>query len=208
MRHQSFVRRAGLLCMAGGLLQLLYGLLSVPFDFARDAAGWPEGLWALVTFCTSAGVLGLLASGVARTPRVAVLGATLVLLGGLIRIVIGVRYAVLPDSTGTNSLLTLLLLVSILLLLLGLLPLGVTTLRGGHVTGWRAWTPLLVWGYAFLPVGVYSISRFWHFLLLGLWGIPWLLLGYFVFTLAAPPVPAGHPPAGAIAVAKNERSFQ
>jgi hypothetical protein len=63
--------------------------------------------------------------------------------------------------------------------------LGITTLLGKQLTGWQAWTPLLAGGFTLIPPAIYSISQFIHFILLGLWGLPWMLVGYVVFTHAA-----------------------
>jgi hypothetical protein len=39
--------------------------------------------------------------------------------------------------------------------------------------------------FLLIPLAVYSISPSIHFLLLGLWVPPWILVGYVVLTLAA-----------------------
>jgi hypothetical protein len=75
--------------------------------------------------------------------------------------------------------------VSIVLVLLGMGLLGITTLLGKRLSGWQAWIPLLAAGFTVIPVSVYSIDQFLHFILLGVWGIPWMLVGYVVFTQAA-----------------------
>jgi len=41
-----------------------------------------------------------------------------------------------------------------------------------------------------LIIDLFAFSQFFHFILLGLWGIPWMLLGYVVFTHAARQAPA------------------
>jgi hypothetical protein len=40
---------------------------------------------------------------------------------------------------------------------------------------------LLAGGCTLIPAAIYSISQFFHFLLPGLWGLPWMLVGYVVF---------------------------
>lgn len=77
---------AGLVCLTGGMLQIIYGLLSIPFAFAQNNLGWDEALWALVTVGMIGGALGLLTLGVARPRWMALVGATLTILGCLIRI--------------------------------------------------------------------------------------------------------------------------
>jgi hypothetical protein len=67
-------------------------------------------------------------------------------------------------------------------MLLGMGSLGIATLLGKHLTGWQAWTPLLVPAFGLITAAFYSINQFIHFILLGLWGLPWMLVGYVVFT--------------------------
>ena len=40
-------------------------------------------------------------------------------------------------------------------------------------------------GFALITAATYSINLYLHFILLGLWGVPWMLVGYVVFTHAA-----------------------
>jgi hypothetical protein len=65
---------------------------------------------------------------------------------------------------------------------LGLLVLGVATLHGRQLQGWQGWLPLVITGCIFGIVPTYDGNRYLHFILLGLWGLPWTLLGYVVFT--------------------------
>ena len=69
-------------------------------------------------------------------------------------------------------------------MLLGLALLGTATLLGKQLIGWRAWTPLLIPLVGLMIAMVFSINLYIHFILLGLWGLPWLLVGYVVFTQA------------------------
>jgi hypothetical protein len=71
MNRYQLARLAGVVCLTGGVLQIIYGLLAIPFPpYAADVTtlGWAEGLWALVTLGMLGGVAGLLALDVAR-PR-------------------------------------------------------------------------------------------------------------------------------------------
>jgi hypothetical protein len=63
--------------------------------------------------------------------------------------------------------------------------LGVATLRGRQLQGWQAWLPLVIAGCIFGIVPTYDGNQYLHFILLGLWGLPWMLVGYVVFTQAA-----------------------
>ncbi len=171
---------AGLVCLVGGVLQIIYGLLSVPFAFAQNNLGWDEALWGLVTVGMIGGALGLLSLGVARPRWMALLGATLTILGCLIRM------GVIPfNILSPSDVYVPFILISAFLIILGMGVLGIATLLGKQLSGWQAWTPLLAGVFPLIPLAVYSINQFIHFLLLGLWGLPWILVGYVVFTHAA-----------------------
>lgn len=177
--HRAYL--ASLVCLAGGMLQIIYGLLAIPFPYAQSTAAWPEILWALANVGMIGGAFGLLALDVARPRWIAVIGATLSILGNLIRIVVSALLILLPSQTAYVPL----ILLSIFLIVLGMGALGITTLLGKQLTGWQAWTPLLAGGCTLIPAAIYSINQFFHFLLLGLWGLPWMLVGYVVFTHSA-----------------------
>ena len=83
--HRAYLAR--LVCLAGGMVQLIYGLLAVRFTPTQNLYGWDEALWALANVGMIGAVYGLLALDVARLRRLAMVGTTLVILGHLIRIV-------------------------------------------------------------------------------------------------------------------------
>ena len=70
------------------------------------------------------------------------------------------------------------ILMSIFLIILGMSDLG-----HRHVA-WKAIERLAA-GFTLIPAAIYSINQYIHFILLGLWGIPWLLICYVVFTNSA-----------------------
>ena|SRR2546421_12394689 len=170
----------GLMCLMGGVLQIIYGLLSIPFGFSQNNLGWDEALWALVTVGMIGGAIGLLTMGVARPRWIALLGATLTLLGCCIRIGVVPFNILFPSDAYVPF-----VLISAFLIILGMSILGISTLLGKQLSGWQAWTPLLAGVFPLIPLAVYSINQFIHFLLLGLWGLPWILVGYVVLTHAA-----------------------
>jgi hypothetical protein len=178
---------AGLVGLTGGILQIIYGLLSIPFGFAQNNLGWDEALWGLVTIGMIGGVLGLLILGVARPRWIALVGATLTILGCLIRLGV-IPFNILSPSDAYVPF----ILISASLIILGMGILGIATLLGKQLSGWQAWTPLLAGVFPLIPLAVYDISQFIHFILLGLWGLPWLLVGYVVFTYAARQQQAQH----------------
>lgn len=169
----------GAVCLAGGAAQVVYGLLAIPFPYAESSYGWDEILWAAANIGMIGGVLGLLALDVARPRTVALLGGALAVLGNLIRIAVSAALIARPSGDYVAP-----ILVSILLIVVGMGTVGVTTLLGRRLRGWRAWMPLLAAGFALIPASVYSVNLFVHFILLGLWGIAWMLVGYVVLMTA------------------------
>jgi hypothetical protein len=175
MNRFNRAQLVGLICLAGGMLQIIYGLLSIPFGFAQNNLGWDEALWALVTVGMIGGALGLLILGVARPRWIALLGAALTILGCFIRLGV-IPFNILSPSDAYVPF----ILISALLIILGMGILGIATLLGKQLSSWQVWTPLLAGVFPLIPLAVYEISQSIHFLLLGLWGLPWMLVGYVV----------------------------
>ena len=73
-----------------------------------------------------------------------------------------------------------LVLASIVLVLLGTATLGIAVLRDHQLTGWQAWMPLFAALFGVGVTAVFSLNLYLHFILLGLWGITWLLIGYVI----------------------------
>jgi len=181
MNSLRLARTASLACLAGGTTQIIYGLLAIPFPYGQTAYGWDEVLWALVNIGMIGGAAGLLALDVARPRPVATIGAALTIIGNLIRIVVSVLLVIRPSEAAYVPF----ILISILLVVLGMTALGITTVLGRRLRGWHSWTPLIAGAFTLLPVATYSINQFVHNILLGLWGVPWILVGYVVFAHAA-----------------------
>jgi hypothetical protein len=174
---------ASLVALSGGAVQIIYGLLAIWFPYGYHNYGWDEALWALAIVGMIGGVLGLLFLDVGRPRWLARLGAALSVLANLLRIVVSILLIVAPAQADAY---VPFVLFSILLGVLGLLMLGVATLRG-KLQGWQGWLPLVIAGCIFGIVPTYDGNRYLHFILLGLWGLPWMLLGYVVFTHAVSP---------------------
>jgi hypothetical protein len=176
----------GAVCLVGGAVQVIYGLLAIPFPYAESSYGWDEILWAVANVGMIGGVLGLLALDVARPRAVARLGGVLAILGNLIRIAVAALLIARPSGDYVAF-----ILISILLVVVGMGAFGVTTLLGQRLRGWRAWMPLLAAGFTLIPASIYSINLYAHFILLGLWGVAWMFVGYAVLTsgptVVAPP---------------------
>jgi hypothetical protein len=180
MQRLDIAFLAAAVCLAGSAVQLVYGLLAIPFPYAEATYGWDEILWTIANAGMIGGALGLLAIDVGRPRSVALMGGALAILGNVVRIAVSALLIVRPSGDYP-----MLILISILLLVVGMGALGITTLLGKQLRGWRAWVPLLAAAFTLIPASVYSINQFVHFILLGLWGIPWMLVGYVVLTLAA-----------------------
>ena len=183
MKNLHFARSLGLVCIVGAAVQIIYGLLSIPFPFydPNTYYGWDEALWAVATIGMIGGALGLLALDAGRPRWLAAIGAALSVLGNLMRIVAAVLHITAPANADSY---VPLILISILLMVLGMGMLGVSTLLGRQLRGWHAWMPLLAGACPLVILPTFSINLPLHFILLGLWGIPWLLVGYVVFSLA------------------------
>jgi hypothetical protein len=181
MNHLRPAYLASLVCLAGGAIQIIYGLLAIPFPYWENGYEWTEALWAVANVGMIGGAFGLLALDVGRPRWLAVIGAVLSILGNLIRIVASALLIIAPS--GADAYVPF-ILISIALMVLGMGVLGAATLLGKQLAGWQAWTPLLAGGCALIIAPTYSINLFLHFILLGLWGVPWMLLGYVIFTRA------------------------
>lgn len=181
MNNRQLAYRAALVGLIGSALQIMYGLLAIRFGpYAERAGAWDEVLWALVSVGMVGGTVGLLALDVARPRWLAVTGALLAIVGDLLRIVASGLIFLGQDE----AMYLPFILGGILLLLLGMGSLGVAVVLGKQLTGWRAWTPLLVPIFGFITAASYSVDLYTHFILLGLWGLSWLLVSYVVFERA------------------------
>lgn len=183
MKNLRLAHFASLLCFAGAAVQILYGLLSIPYPYGPNVDyGWDEALWALANIGMVGGIVGLVALDVAHPRWLAVMAGVVATLGHLIRIVVSGLLIQRPSWDPVSP-----ILLSLLLMLLGMFILGITILLGKQLGGWQAWTPLLVPVFGLMTAAVYPLNQSLHFILLGLWGIPWILVGYVVFTNARQP---------------------
>jgi hypothetical protein len=184
MDGRRVVRVAALVGLAGALIQIGYGFLALLFPYPEITEPAFELVWALVNVGMIAVVVGFVASGAARPRRVALAAGAVAIAGHLVRIAV----ALVPTSAATDGI----IVGTILLTFGGMATIGVCVLRGGTLTGWRAWTPLIVVATGFVAAAFYSIDTVVHFVLLGLlWGPAWLLAVGAVAALATPPAHAG-----------------
>jgi hypothetical protein len=183
MDRRRIARVAGLVCLAGATVQIIYGLLAVVFPYPTIIESRYEVLWVLVNVGMVGGVVGWLALDVAR-PRLAVfIGGGLAIAGHLTRIA-----ASLVAMASASAAVDAPIVASIVLMFLGMGTVGVGTLRGKRLSGWARWVPLLTVAVGLVTASFYSIDRVVHFILLGLFlGPAWLLVGYVLINQTRKP---------------------
>lgn len=172
--NYDLAKQAGRIAIIGGSVQLVYGLLSIFFPYSPDVYyGWDEALWIVASVGMAAAIIGILVLEAGRPGWLTWIGGITAIIGVLTRIVASVLI-IMRSSWDPLPL----ILLSILLVLGGMLALGIATLRGNKINGWQAWTPILVSIFGFMVTAIFSVSLFIHFILLGLWGLTWMLVGY------------------------------
>jgi hypothetical protein len=170
--------QAGYICMAGGIFQVLYGLLAIVFPYGPDQYyGWDEGLWIVANIGMLAGIIGLLKLEAGQPRWLSKGGGFLAISGVILRILASL---VIILQIGWDPL--ALILLSILFVLGGMAALGIGVLRGSQLTGWKAWVPLSVAIFGLIVTIIFSINLFHHFILLGLWEIGWMLLAFVIIS--------------------------
>jgi hypothetical protein len=195
MTNRLKARLAGVACMAGGLTFSFYFIaphsLLKAFSPPIEAGAIPAVKMAIscvASMCLAGGSTGLLAVSAAGTGRVKALGVagSVITLLGLVSYITGSLYIYgFPDrafkqlfTPGGSFLLTL-----------GMLLLGIAVLKARKLRGWRAATPLLVSLYFPLQFPLQALlflgkGRGPNPILLGAWGVFWLLLGYAIWSIA------------------------
>ncbi len=184
------VRLFGLFCLIGGSLQLC----DLPLDVWWSSPTSPVHavalmIWGLANAALMGGPIGIIAYRFVPPKGTAIAGAGLTLLGNLSQIGGMICYLLLPRSAGGQVLTPL----GGILITLGMLVLGMTTLRGKRLPGWQSWTPLLVGLYFLVQLVAIQVPLFLrrgHPLfapLLDLWGLFWVLLGLVIVWSAMEP---------------------
>ena len=177
----DFAKRAGWIAIIGGCFQLVYGLLSIFFPYSSDTYyGWDEALWIVACIGMAGAIIGMLVLDAGRPGWLAWGGGIVATVGVLIRIIASI---LIITRSAWDPL--PLILLSILLMLGGMLALGIALVRGDKINGWQAWTPILVAAFGFVTAGLFSVSLFIHFILLGLWGLCWMLVGFVAKSYAS-----------------------
>ncbi|GCF08518.1 hypothetical protein [Dictyobacter arantiisoli] len=185
------LRLIGLLCLIGGILQLS----DVPLDLWWSAPTSPlhavaRLIWAIANLALIGGPIGIIARRFASPGWLAMAGAGVSILGTLSQASGMIFYLLLPNS-GAGQALTP---PGGILIALGMVALGRATLLGKKVSGWQAWTPLLVGLYFIAQLILIQIPFFLskgHLVfapLVDLCGLFWVLLGVVIVRSEVVPI--------------------
>jgi hypothetical protein len=181
--------------MAGGLTFFFYFIALHPllkaFSPPIEAGAIPAVKMAIscvASVCLAGGSIGLLAVSAAGTGRVKALGVagSVITLLGLVSYITGSLYIYRSPDRAFKQLFTP---GGSFLLTLGMLLLGIAVLKARRLRGWRAATPLLVSLYFPLQFPLQALlflgkGKGPNPILLGAWGVFWLLLGYAIWSIA------------------------
>jgi hypothetical protein len=195
MTNPLKARLAGIACMIGGLtfsfyfiaLHSLLNAFSPPIK--ADAIPAVKMIISCVaSVCLAGGSIGLLAvraAGTGRVKAMGVAGAVITLLG-LVSYITGSLYIYISPNRAFKQLFTP---GGSFLLTSGMLLLGIAVLKARKLRGWRAAAPLLVSLYFPLQFPLQALlflgnGRGPNPILLGAWGVFWLLLGYAIWSIA------------------------
>lgn len=173
------VRMAGLLCVLGAVGWLASGLvLSVagPLDGAAFVVS--QVAWILVQSLLLISVAGLAFSGAAPGWFGGV-ALGLALLGRVDFVAAEVHSLVIGEES-------LLLPLGALVTAVGMTLVGVAVLRANRWTGWQRYTPLLAGVYPFVAMfPLIFVTNEPSMLAIAVWGLPWLVLGYALYSKSA-----------------------
>ncbi len=188
---RSRVRLTGLLCMIGGLMFSLYfiglnallELFSPPLE-PGSFATVKLVIWLATCMCLAGGPIGLLALNATTSgwkKMMAIIGAVITLMG-LASYAVGSIYLYSSPDKALRQLFTP---AGSALITLGMLLMAIAVVKARRVRGWRALTPLLLGLYFPLQFPLQALlflgkGRGPNPMLLGTWGLFWLLLGYAI----------------------------
>lgn len=194
MKNMSATCAAGFIGMIGGLLfsfyfvgiNLLLELFNSPFG-TQTVSAIKMILVSVVCICLAISLIGLLTSGIGTgwEKGSGIIG-TLISILGLTSYAVGSIYIYTFPEKALRQFFTP---GGSILITLGMLFLAMGVLKAGRWRGWRAFTPLFVGLYfplqfPFQFIFFLSKSRGPSPVLLGIWGIFWVVLGYAVWSNA------------------------
>ena len=165
------IRWASRIAVTGALIQIGYGALACVFGYPTISDRPFEALWVLANVGMIANIAVWLSIKVA-TPRLALIGGGLAIVGLLIRVAVSLVTEAQPDASTDTP-----IVITIMLVFTGLALLGAATLRARRLRGRPARAPLFVLAGGLVAVPFYSFDKVVHFILLGLlWGGTWLYM--------------------------------
>jgi hypothetical protein len=201
------LRTAAGVCIAGGLLtavaSIVTGVVTDRTSVSDDLFRYPftSGAFVAFTLCGAilhlmvlVGILGLIRSGVAGEGRAGRIGGPLAAGGtGLLFVAELLSLLVIDtaDSAGSASAVGAVFGLATILATVGMLVLGVATLRERRWEDWRRFTPLLCGLVVLLLVPIQLTSALW--IGVGIYGLCFAVLGAALLREASPGAPAAVP---------------
>ncbi len=192
METQQRIRFAGLACLAGGILQIIFGILYLLANGAATEKSSPPALlvlFGIVALCLMGAPLGLLALRATGSGVVGVIGkiGLVITMLGLLSYITGMGYILLNPAQEYNQNFTP---AGAVLESLGMLLVGIAVVSAKRLRGWRRFAPLFVPLYYALMLPVQIVLFIGSGLppslpLIGLWGSMWILVGLAIRSSAA-----------------------
>jgi len=168
-----------LLCAIGGAGWLVNGLVFLVMSQPDGAAFVVSQVaWILVQSLLLIGVAGLAFSG-AAPGWFGVVALGLALLGRVDFVAAEVHSLIIGEES-------ILLPLGALVTAVGMTLVGVAVLRAKRWTGWQRYMPLLAGVYPFVTMFPFIfVTNEPSMLAIAVWGLPWLLLGYALYSTSA-----------------------
>lgn len=175
------VRTAGVLCAVGGAGWLAIGFVSeVILQPTGTGYAASQMVWILVQTLLLVGVIGLALSG-AASGRFAAVALSIALLGRVDFVAAEFHSLIIGEES-------ILLPIGAMVTAVGMTLVGIAVLRAGRWEGWRRFAPLLVGLYPFVAMFPFIlITDEPSMVAISLWGLPWLLLGYALWSSGPAP---------------------
>ncbi|MFL6158984.1 MAG: hypothetical protein ACJ72D_23090 [Marmoricola sp.] len=203
----TYLRRAGLLCAAGGLIAVVgtcWGFFqAVPGADAVISAPQSvttfrllELVWTLTHVLTFFGALGLARSGLAGTTRAGRTGTRLAVVG--MAALVPCELAFIPFASSTDSdtgpmVASTVIGIASMIAGVGFVVAGISTLRAGRWVGPARLLPLLTGAWVFLVMTPLIIADGRLFYVgIGSWNLVLALLGFALYRLGEKDVPLRH----------------
>ena len=177
MPTSSFVRNAGILCIAGALIATVGATATATINTSVPAAdlSYPytpavfrvtEVIWTVAHMLMFVGTLGLARSGLADTSRLAWTGLRIALVGMALIVPFELGFAFFATAADESTPSTVLgtgIGLSTMVAALGFTLAGIAALRAGLWRGWGRFTPLLCGlfiFFVFLPIQIIRPAAF------------------------------------------------